>query len=780
MNKRFHTSWGGMTVTAAVWAAVGCQSHGAGDETPGNPSHDPPDGIVALELPTNMSVVSVRTEGQALIHDVTAFAGVSDYHQDRVGEHMYDPSMRPLDTVNLILCLLEQTRASAQLNVGPYIALVDMDRCDTHRKQGGGAGAGSVAPEFTEWTVDARRARNDAPMTVKIWLRDKDGPNDQAQNILIDIIATDGVGPGRPFGAFSMHFEGVTDIGETIMRGSLVTVDNPDGKPQFRFINTMGAAANPSISGYAQIEATNAVLDDAAGSTGTAKTFSSYESGSHRGAETYALAFDRMYLLRGKDVDQDNTTDEAVCASRNDLESHVWQYNLYHRDAGTIAGRSVSSGSRVSMQSGFPFRYDDGTRTHRGYMSYWGPWLDSDQPLPDRAQIIRTRRDGGEAGASTYTIRHSGGKLIRLTENTLSMERLAGESFFYFGENPANGQHGEWRVQVQNAAFVISDRVEFTDQGPVFTPLDGPVSIMPQYEGETLWMWSDTLGGDVRYQHTERVADRAVQFFAQETVGASDPVFAAPFTLQCQDNCLRGGVREASNHDDLFYPYGDTQLYTLSQADGVITLIDEGNGRAVDFSRLDLRAVGYDGGMQTGSLYPATGQNGAVAYRWESGPNPWNRYVAAIDERGEAAVFSRPLALAYNHETAHDRNDDDRYDGRTFMLQYGGSGELSGFPRRDGDEVRGYAGFALRDGVVLSVDLDRDGREEHLVVKATDIEYTMRETRLSTCSSANLDIDAVFSSLPLPTARDIRAVSFTLGEKPAVTDPPAVIDGEIQ
>ena len=771
MSKPLRAICGRAAATATFCVAVGCQNGAVGGSRD-DPSDDP-EAVRALELPTNMSVVSLRTGDQALTYDVNQFAADSDYHRDGVEERVYDPSMRPLDTVNMILCLLEQTRASELLNTGPYIALVDMDRCDTGG-QARGAQGGANVPDFTEWTVDARRAHNDAPMTVKIWLREKDGPNDQPQNILVDITATHGVSATRPFGAFSMQFEGVTDDGATIMRGSLRTVENADGKPQFRFINTMGRAANAAISGYAQIEATNAVLDDAAGNSGTAKTYASYEEGTRRGAETYALAFDRTHLLRGKDVDEDGSPDEEVCASRDDLEAHVWRYNLYHRDAGP----SVASGARVAMRAGFPFQYEDGTTVRQGYMSYWGPWVDSEEPLPDGTEVTRRRRDSGEP--STYTIRYSGGRLTRLTENTLSMDRLAGDTFFYFGNNPATEQHGEWRVQVENAEFVITDSVVFTERGPEFTPVEESVSIMPEHEGETLWMWSDTLGGNVSYQHTESVTERAVQFFAQETVGASDALLAGRVTLHCQDNCLRGGVRDVNDHDDLFYPYGETHTYSVSESEGVITLTDAGNQQPVDFSRVDLAAVGYDGGVQTGNLYPAATGRSAVAYRWESGRNEWNRYVAAVDENGVAAEFSRPLALAYAHERAHDRNDDVRHVGRTFMLQYGGTGELSGFPWTEGDEDRSYAGFALRDGVVLSADVDGDGPEEALVVKATDIEYTMRNTDLATCTAANLDIDTVLGSLPLPTTDDIEEVSFALGDKPVVDGAPAVIDGEVQ
>jgi len=44
---------------------------------------------------------------------------------DPVHAYVYDASMQSLDTVNMILCLMEQTRASDMVNQGAYIALVN-------------------------------------------------------------------------------------------------------------------------------------------------------------------------------------------------------------------------------------------------------------------------------------------------------------------------------------------------------------------------------------------------------------------------------------------------------------------------------------------------------------------------------------------------------------------------------------------------------------------------------------------------------------------------------
>ena len=107
-----------------------------------------------------------------------------------------------------------------------------------------------------------------------------------------------------------------------------------------------------------------------------------------------------------------------------------------------------------------------------------------------------------------------------------------------------------------------------------------------------------------------------------------------------------------------------------------------------------------------------------------------------------------------------------------FMLQYGGVGELWGFPWVEVMETRRWqSSVTLADGVQLT-----DGTNTFLV-KAMEKQQTLQDDNAN-CGS--LDISTVFTDVSLPNAASIGAVSFTLAAKPVVTDAPAVIEGELQ
>ncbi len=284
--------------------------------------------------------------------------------------------------------------------------------------------------------------------------------------------------------------------------------------------------------------------------------------------------------------------------------------------------------------------------------------------------------------------------------------------------------------------------------------------------------------------------DRNVTFYAQEIVSPSDNLLAAGnITLYCYDRCLKGGLTQNDitaangNEMNLYYIYSGTPLqYTLTSSNGKLILTDNSNSNAVVSTvGLDLGSVQHDWGISTGEMVttaladanqPWLIYGEAVTLRWETGSNNWNQLVTVTDAQGLVASFDRPLQLAYTHSTANDANGSSSHNGKKFMLQYGGVGELWGFPWVEDMETRRWqSSVTLADGVQLT-----DGNNTFLV-KAMEKQQTLQDDNAN-CGS--LDISTVFTDVSLPTAASIGAVSFTLAAKPVVTDAPAVIEGELQ
>ena len=67
-----------------------------------------------------------------------------------------------------ILCVVGAMDPGAMVNAGPYVALVDMNKCQS-AKGGSNPASGSVT-NYANAVVDVTRASNSDPMIGKVWL----------------------------------------------------------------------------------------------------------------------------------------------------------------------------------------------------------------------------------------------------------------------------------------------------------------------------------------------------------------------------------------------------------------------------------------------------------------------------------------------------------------------------------------------------------------------------------------------------------------------------------
>jgi hypothetical protein len=837
--------------------ASACGGGGGGSDAGGAPSAGgtpPPDTspVQGLELPENFSVLAAKGEnpgtGSGKLSGVNAKPGLSgtfalgsgpfgklysdsdtDYSTDEVNAYVYDRSMGSLDIINEIVCYMSQTAASQMVNRGPYVALVNEERC--RQGENGSAGAetgqssGGEGTQFARWVVDSQRADNDSDQLVRLWVPDEEDGSDELgpEQILVELVVSEGESDSRPFGSFVLNFKGVVDgapLGQPgveieMMRGMLATVDNDAGSPQFRFVNFGGDALGLGFDvGFGFEEAANVRLADAEGNAGLARTRNaetwSFDgpSGPELGErqENYAIEYDSTRFSSSWDENGDAFGDELVCRARDEFDVRVWRYNLYHHEDGEFRGRDVTGGERVELNSGFPFSYDDGGDDIYGWMGYYGLWTETGDLLDDGQTIHGFDYDSDET--VDYTVRIAPGRLIRRSANQEMLAAFVGDEFQYWGQHPALEVFGQWLVAVdQSLDFQVTSTFAWGEGGPEYSstidhdndPQTDEVPVAAAFDlqdREVLWLWSESLGGNVVYTHDLTLAaeSRGVTFFAEEYVTAQDEILfpsgTSSDTLYCYGQCLIGGLTQAdvdlaSAPHDLYHPYsGQAFTYTLSAANGKVVLIDDTTGEAVSATSLEMAALGHEWGINTGEMLaealaypdqPWLVYEQPVSYRWETGPNIWNLMVTATDASGATVDFDRPLQISYAHSLVNDANGSAEYHGKRFMLQYGGAGDLHGFPwLEDGNSGHWYPAVTLADGVVLG-----EG-DVSFIVKAVEKEQSMRELEAGECSG--LDADSAYSdpSLGLPAAGDIGAVSFALSDRPQVEGPPAVIEGVVQ
>jgi hypothetical protein len=836
------TAWGNSwtkpaTALALTTALAACGGGGGG----GSSSGDGSGSVSGLSMPNQLSVTAAQSESTtsgvisgAMVDnpDNPGFPSDSAYQTDEANTYVYDRSMGPLQLVNEILCSIEQTAADQMVNQGAYVALVNADKCrqgenQSGASQGGTQGSSSSKQEATNyerWTVISSRADNSSPQKVQIWIPAEDGSEGGETGAIIgEGTIRESPSGDKQFGDFTLNFKGEDpSTGTTTMKGTLETVDDPQDRPRFQLINLGGQALAGNGGAPFKFDQRAAVrFDDASGDSGRAVTksvegFDEDDDGSISASEErtseYAVAYNTDYFLR-----EETTTSDKVCTDRTSYDTQVWRYNLYHNADRTFGGEQVAAGDRVKLNTGLPFVYEDasGNKTF-GHVGYWGVWLDSASLTVadlDGKQITEDSF-GDQGGTSTYTVNVGPGKLHKRTKQTSSLDKLEGMDFYWYGDPDGSGstyQQGDYLLEVLNKnsngyKVYATGSVTWRESGPATSDITD-VDVTPSTSNDQpLFFWADALGGEVRIGYNNGVN---VVFYAEETLDAGDLGSSGPIVsgtqLKCYTRCPRGGISSSpQTKSDLFYSGSLTNnsttnswTYTVDVQNGTIRLLDDQNGQAVVDVPAGINWDNVDSWYQDGiwsdqmvpnsvsinDVWAVSDQD--VSYSWETGTQSWNRQVVVTDSGGSALSFDRPLRLAYTYESGDDPNgdtfaDDSTKVGKEFQLEYGGPGELWGFPWQPepgcetaNEQCRWYASVTLQKGVKLT-----DGQGRDYLVRPVEMEQTMQEEgKVDPCNNAGLSLSS--TTLRLPTSVSAE-VANTLADKPEVTDGPAVIEGEVQ
>jgi len=773
-------------------------------------------GVAGLKLPSRMSVVSSKHMemggagaggsgflpglGQGGGSFAVDFPPQSDYTTDEAHTFVYDPSMDSLESVNSILCQIQQTAYQFMVNEGAYLAQINEAGCREGVEVDSGAGSESATQteQVSLWTVASVRTTNQSEHVVGVWVPEDggedggshgpdpeagDGESEGPAHIHARMEILEGVSEQNPYGVFELDFalylDSDTEQDDPLFFGTLESGSAAGGNLHFEFYEQGG---NPSDPFYSLRQVSVTTTPD--GSTGVAHVrdqvkdvFGGPDGGSEQFVEEYLLAFDGGNLLRGE------VLGDTVCLSREEFSTNVWRYNLYHAE-GELAGQ------RVDRNSGFPIRTEDG---EHGWAGYWGVELHGPDQLSDGQTVLKeTFGEPGDDPAEEYTVVQAPGKLFEYRREELDLEGLDGATFewwefpfFQFPDPPP--PPNQWQVQYEDASGQWFKVALFDQESQSFVPEGDPDAIDRQ-QYPWLDLFSASLGGSVNHLD----GNDFVTFFSERVINGSDEAFGEGTALELVGFFdvlapeLSGSDAESG---DIFLPeVFDVQsgyAHRFLKDDlGLYVDLDDGSGfQAVGLADGETYTGGpYDWGMRTGPLIPADTQldnvydvwDLEVVYVYETGPNPWNRYSALRDDEGTFVNFEPPLQITYTHDVENDLNDDATYAGQTFVLNYGGDGDLWGIPFEgvdiDGDEQpdRWYPQFSIADGALMGP----TGTE--YVVRAIEMEQRLLEDE-GGCTE--LDISGA-TALLLPD--DSGYQEPNIGSKPVVTDPPAVIEGEVQ
>lgn len=760
--------------------------------------------ISGLQAPEEMQVVTAETGagggqgfwgggGSALLGGGDFPLG-SDFNTDPVNEHVFDPSMQVLQSVDGILCFMARTAYDAMVNGGLYVAQVDEGQCE-NGDGGGDAGqsSGAGAEEPTLAIVKCVRDSGTGEQVVSFWLPGHGGPSgDESVTIRAKMTVLQGVSEGDPFGRFKMDFAGVAPgqpVSQALMHGTLMTLDVLEGFIGFSFFEESGdleAEVLPEF-GYAErVQANVNMFDDQ--SQGVARVRRQWRENfpphGDTGVQTeeYLLAFDDDSVIRTE------VGGGSACLSREQFEARTFRYTLYEASGG-------NAGARVERNGGFNIRTADGDF---GWAGYWGLWLPPGAEL-DSGDVVE-RATWGQEAPETYTVLEAPGKLIRNTRQQLALEDADGETFEWWefplagepgGGGPGGGPQAmptQWRIGYDHGTATWSRLAQFDPGLQQWTDLPQPEAIDLQEVG-FLQMFSPSLGGSVSY-----VAGEAfLTYFKMEFVNANDPLFAGggDVPLYGYLDCVAGALTaQQAEAGQVFQPNSfDVQAphaYLMRRDDMTLYVDEEGDQSNLVACGLAAGEVPQSGpftwGLRTGPLLPDTSGlsgtfelwNQPVFYTWETGPNPWNRLTLLLDAQGDAVAFDPPLQFSYEHTLENDAAGDPTWAGKTFLLNYNGPGDLWGIPMQpfdldeDGFPDRWYPQFSIADGALL-------GPGGEYVIKGIEKELTLMDGDPQIC--ANQTTDPV-AGLALPDGSEYEAPD--IGPAPVLDEPPSVIDGEPQ
>lgn len=814
--KILKTLFFGVLVMAVMAACSGGKGSGrsSGSDTDGGAGSSGGTGS-ALAVAKQVSVVDAADSTSSSLSKalfsikqvVSDLPADADYNTLETFVLVEERSADVYDLVNEILCMMEQTAYVDMVNLGDYLAYVDISKCEKESDSVEGVGlastddsSGSDGAEYEEWLVNSSRENDDSPHIVAVWIHMGGDEFEPAMRVYGRVEITEGKSDDNSYGIFKLDYQAFIDTGdeidtsgEPIMKGSLMSERDDDGTILLKFFDNAEFAAG----GFSE-----AATLSKEGSSVLAHMKATENFDGDAFEEEFEVAADATYFYR---TDGENNS----CFSRTEFDETFHRYNLYYDE------NAASPGSLVTRNSGFPITFTNSAEEKfHGWMGYWGLWLPEEAGLESGDTVSKETFDvDGPTEGTPYTVVIIPGKLKRHTRNTVTLEEIHGVPLHWS------------QCSIDSAtctSYVVKWDKNSGDNGALFKTAQMneenwiPEDIAPEEVTFTVndWsfnFWAQSLQGsgqvEVRDPATSSLValanDSVVVFYKEDVViPGSD---GAPTDLVCFRDCpdpddpssyLIASTWEAGDDsyerlaesvapsalvagtNYAFYTYDvDTGLLN-SGTTPIVTEAEGPYGSGVWTGRMvapaDLGSLACSWDLNSTCAWQIDNEI-AVTYSWETGPYNWNQLSLLQDQSsGEFLSLEPPLFVEYVHT-----------DGVKYYLEYNGQGDLFGFPGKcvhwdtgedtdcgDWDEenpIRWVPAVNAADGSEVT-DTTTGTR---YYTKATDIEQRMLAVDEALCISAGLE----FPGYELPDVSQWEEP--IIGDEPEV-DVPAVIGGALQ
>ena len=782
--------------------------------------------VEGAKIPTKVNVVDAKSLTTSLKPGMQALrigplTGVpypppgSDYELDQTNVYVQESSAETFNTINEILCKIDQAKYAEMLNKGPYKAQIDKNLCSSGKDSASDAGqqsqnqsSGANMPDYELWTLDSLRENDSSPHIVKAWLHQESNGYDPDMLIYAKVVITKGMDEQNPYGLFSINFKGSPVMGGeiipfTLMQGFMKTeLDPVTNKVFLKFTSKFDTTTVPPAYGVPPMtwidKATLNKKEDGTGS-GTAYIYEygDFGQGPAEDQVTFNFGFNADYFHK---MEAGEPLTE-MCLNRNDFDESVWSYGLY----------DSTTGMRINRNSGFSIKKTQGDKDYYGWIGYWGVWFPEEVTINNGDTVYKvTYGPGGTE--EPYTVMKSGGKLKKYTLEPLTLLDIKNVPLDYtLGQGP---QSTMYRVNWDGSNFTVL--AKFDPMTGFWGPLEGgdPTTInLSSLSYDTLFLYSQALHGNVQVKlnyaggctpipgspptfSCPATNSTPVNSYTEQVIYPSDTV---PAQLACFGNCpdpVKMTSEDPFNHYDwepqvgVLPPVSDHATYTfdtvnmvlMSGATPVIATNPAENfqwgimsGPLFDPSNLSALECEMDPGNPASPDSTCgwkTWGDIPEYYVWETGPNSWNQFTALQG----APPFDPPLLVSYVHQW----DPLVPLNTSTFYLEYSGFGNLNGIPGKCvdtdtgeempcGPDARWVPQFSIPEGS----EVDDVVSATTYIVKPLEMEQRMKDT-----NNPGLCADIPLKSYSLPSLSDW--ADPNIGDEPVLEGPPAVIGGVLQ
>lgn len=708
-----------------------------------------------LQLSSTVDILPAKTEDEVATLNLAAV----DDAKVNVSYYLREESLETIAMAKGIMCFISQTGYINEVNAGPYSALVDEDYCFGEKGGSGDDSAATGAVNYTNVTVDVTRAEG-AALVGKVWFP----AGEEDADMSVKFTVAEGSSEENPLGIFRLEFgEGKEGEG-----GFLESFRDAEGRVNLKIKDISSREDGSwSLEGAARLEV-------AAGKVvGGAFRSKSSESYTHNGKTNtnegeFKVAFNDTHVLRSSLEDDEEV---LACLDREKHFSSVHRYNIYKKD-----------GSLYTLNSGFPIEFTGASgkvvNGHAGYHGMWAP----EGELDGVTKVNRVEWKDGERSETPYTLVAAPGKLIEYTAAKVKLSDLKDVELTFHGQG---GGGNTQKIIAWNGTKFVNVAIETMNQNgpPERADASGDFTLSEGDWGYNFWVPS--LQTNIFIPADAALSNNyEISYHNRKTVSGTELSLG---NLVCFSECPKVDATAASMAQDKLYGgWGNTDEGPFILNEGGKRWADDLTDESIiatytwDSSKNNLKlgsayfafpaSVSGHVQFQSGALVKSADLAAIAAgkrsnnpwaldqlvtkfYRFETGNQPWAKFTGLKGSDNELVKFDPPVTIAYKHTLANDMNatEDSPYYGKAARLEYGGPGQLWGFPSKVNDRGWYVPEYSLAVGADLGGGLTAVPLEVEQILEIVDDEN---------CDEMSLD------DLPsLPTNDEIPAVDN--GTKPS-------------